>query len=103
MPRASAGNRHFVPQLDPFGRPLTAESASRLGTEQAGRVPGKLIGGAVALVLAALVALGVVLALHADREKPVATVAKPRVAPAPPKLLAPTAFSQAFYAAMSGS
>jgi len=92
-----------VPQLDPFGRPLTAESASRLGTEQAGRVPGKLIGGAVALVLAALVALGVVLALHADREKPVATVAKPRVAPAPPKLLAPTAFSQAFYAAMSGS
>jgi hypothetical protein len=82
-----------VPQLDPFGRPLTRESASMLGTEQAGRVPGKLIAGGVAVLLAGIVAAVVLLVAGA----------RPAHAPArtaTPKLLAASAFSHAFSAAM---
>src|SRR3954471_20985949 len=91
-----------VPQLDPFGRPLTPQSASLLGgAEQAGRVPGKLIAGVATLLLAAVIAAGAVLVVRAQptREPAATTVARPVKAPPAPKLLAPAAFSQAFAAA----
>src|SRR4051794_30206460 len=91
-----------VPQLDPFGRPLTPESASLLRTEQARHVPGKLIAIAIALLVAGAVAAAVVLALHAD-PAPVRVPDQLVKAPPPPapKLLAPRAFSQAFFAALT--
>jgi hypothetical protein len=86
-----------VPQLDPFGRPLTPETASLLGTEQAGRLPFKLIAGLVAVVLAALVAAVALLVVGARPAHAPARTAKPET----PKLLAPSAFAHAFSAAMA--